>query len=60
MRLAHRDKFLSPCGMDRDNGIEIGFGGAHFHGDAKALENFVHTKANAMNTNHFLFFTGAD
>lgn len=58
--LTHRNKFLCASWVDGDNGIEIGFGGAHFHCYPKTLEDLIHSKANAMNTNNFIFFTRAD
>lgn len=37
-KLAHSDHFLGAGGMNGHGGIEVGFGGAHFHGHAEALK----------------------
>ena len=34
---AHGDQFFSGRGMNGDTRIQIGLGGAHFHGDTKTL-----------------------
>ena len=36
--LAHSDHFLGAGGVNGHGGVEVGFGGAHFHGDAEALK----------------------
>ncbi|CSC63035.1 Uncharacterised protein [Vibrio cholerae] len=34
--------------MNRDHGIEIGFGCAHFHRDTKTLDHFINRKTDAV------------
>ena len=36
--LSHSDHFLGAGGVNGHGGVEVGFGGAHFHGDAEALK----------------------
>ncbi len=46
--------------MDCDTVVEVRLGGPHLHGDAKALQDLVHGKADAMQTDHLLFRANAD
>ena len=36
--LSHRDHFFGAGGVNGHGGVEVGLGGAHFHGDAEALK----------------------
>ncbi len=40
--------------------IEISLGSAHLHGDAEALQDLVHGKADAVQTDHFFFRPDTD
>lgn len=56
----HSNKLFRAGGMNGDTVVEVRLGGTHLHSDAKALQDLVHRKTDAMQTDHLLFRADAD